>query len=277
MRFTPDPVQFWASVAPDRPALQRGDSFWTYRRLNEAVQESADALIAQGLGAGEHVSPRVRPRARVQLRDRVSRPSTNRASPVPIGDPFRATTAKRSESAPSWISHSRVSPGRPSADSKRPPPGVSVPPTTEVGPRLLRRLDTPAALCFTLGTSGEPCGCVLTHGNLFWSALSSARNLGVREGDLWLSCLPLHHVGGLSILTRSAYYGDRGAAPRPLRSGAGARRDRPPASRSSSLVPPLLSDSSEPEAACSPRPFAPRSSAEGTAPRSCSRKLPSFA
>jgi O-succinylbenzoic acid--CoA ligase len=48
---------------------------------------------------------------------------------------------------------------------------------------------------------------VLTHGNFFWSALASARNLGVRAGDLWLSCLPLHHVGGLSILTRSAYYG----------------------------------------------------------------------
>ncbi len=70
-----------------------------------------------------------------------------------------------------------------------------------------RRLDYPASFCFTSGTGGEPRGVVLTHGNFFWSALGSARNLGVRPKDLWLSCLPLHHVGGLSILTRSAYYG----------------------------------------------------------------------
>ena len=54
MRFTPDPVQFWAVVAPDRPALLRGDTTWTYRRLNEAVQESADAFDQSGMGHRQH-------------------------------------------------------------------------------------------------------------------------------------------------------------------------------------------------------------------------------
>src|SRR5439155_17321206 len=74
-------------------------------------------------------------------------------------------------------------------------------------PGFERRLDAPAAICFTSGTEGSPRAVVLTHGNFLWSALASARYLGVRAEDVWLACLPLHHVGGLSVLTRSAYYG----------------------------------------------------------------------
>jgi O-succinylbenzoic acid--CoA ligase len=208
VRFTPDPVQFWARVAPDRPALQRGDTSWNYRRLNEAIQESADALIAQGLGAGEHVSLEFSPAHAFSFVIAFHALQRIGLLPVPIGASLpgdeRQALRKRAFVDLALTSES--------SDTERgleeaPALGVSVPPTTEVGPRLLRRLDTPAALCFTSGTSGEPRGCVLTHGNFFWSALASARNLGVREGDLWLSCLPLHHVGGLSILTRSAYYG----------------------------------------------------------------------
>jgi O-succinylbenzoic acid--CoA ligase len=72
---------------------------------------------------------------------------------------------------------------------------------------LERRLDAPAAVVFTSGTSAGPRAVVLTHGNFLWSALASARNLGVREDDLWLCCLPLHHVGGLSIPLRTAMAG----------------------------------------------------------------------
>ncbi|HEY6221386.1 MAG TPA: AMP-binding protein, partial [Candidatus Eisenbacteria bacterium] len=100
------------------------------------------------------------------------------------------------------------------ARGKAPSPAGAAPPVTvsslAAAPGVSardRRLDAPAALCFTSGTGGEPRACVLTHGNFFWSALQSSRNLGVRPNDLWLSCLPLHHVAGLSILTRSAYYG----------------------------------------------------------------------
>ncbi len=70
-----------------------------------------------------------------------------------------------------------------------------------------RRLDAPAAVVFTSGTSAGPRADVLTHGNFLWSALGSARNLGVQSNDLWLCCMPLHHVGGLSIPVRSAMYG----------------------------------------------------------------------
>jgi len=47
----------------------------------------------------------------------------------------------------------------------------------------------------------------LTYGNHLWSAVGSAFNLGVEPTDRWLSCLPLFHVSGLSIVMRSVIYG----------------------------------------------------------------------
>ena len=67
--------------------------------------------------------------------------------------------------------------------------------------------DQPHSLIYTSGTTGRPKGAVLTHGNFYWSAVASATNLGVEADDRWLACLPLYHVGGLSILLRSAIYG----------------------------------------------------------------------
>ncbi|MEY2443170.1 MAG: o-succinylbenzoate---CoA ligase, partial [bacterium] len=46
----------------------------------------------------------------------------------------------------------------------------------------------------------------LTYGNWLWSALGSAVALGLDPDERWLCTLPLSHVGGLSILVRSAIY-----------------------------------------------------------------------
>jgi O-succinylbenzoic acid--CoA ligase len=48
---------------------------------------------------------------------------------------------------------------------------------------------------------------MLTYGNFFWNAAGSALNLGLHNDDCWLACMPLFHVGGLSILLRGAIYG----------------------------------------------------------------------
>lgn len=63
------------------------------------------------------------------------------------------------------------------------------------------------SVVYTSGTSGRPKGAQLTYGNHFWSATASALNLGLRQEDRWLACLPLFHVGGLAILLRSVIYG----------------------------------------------------------------------
>jgi o-succinylbenzoate---CoA ligase len=63
------------------------------------------------------------------------------------------------------------------------------------------------AILFTSGTSGKPKAVPLTFANHFYSALASAYRIGTLPHDLWLSCLPLYHVGGLAVIFRSCLYG----------------------------------------------------------------------
>jgi O-succinylbenzoic acid--CoA ligase len=76
-------------------------------------------------------------------------------------------------------------------------------------PRTIRdfRLGDWHSIVYTSGTTGRPKGAILTYANHWWSATASALNLGLLPEDTWLACLPLFHVGGLSILLRSAIYG----------------------------------------------------------------------
>ncbi|MCB8988957.1 MAG: o-succinylbenzoate--CoA ligase, partial [Ardenticatenaceae bacterium] len=63
------------------------------------------------------------------------------------------------------------------------------------------------AVVFTSGTSGRPKGAMLTFANHYASAQASAERLGVQADDLWLSVLPLYHVGGLAVVWRSCLVG----------------------------------------------------------------------
>ena len=76
-------------------------------------------------------------------------------------------------------------------------------------PRLRDTLDpdAPHTLLFTSGTTGAPKLVELTLANHVASARASAANLGVEPNDRWLCALPVHHVGGLAVLVRSAFYG----------------------------------------------------------------------
>ncbi|MEW6046930.1 MAG: o-succinylbenzoate--CoA ligase [Bacillota bacterium] len=75
--------------------------------------------------------------------------------------------------------------------------------------RLRQRihLDSVHSILYTSGTTGRPKGAMLTYGNHWWNAVGSALNLGLHPEDRWLACLPLFHVGGLSILLRGVIYG----------------------------------------------------------------------
>lgn len=68
-------------------------------------------------------------------------------------------------------------------------------------------LADPFTIIYTSGTTGFPKGVVHTYGNHWWSAVSSALNLGMNKADKWLIALPLFHVSGLSTMMKSVIYG----------------------------------------------------------------------
>jgi O-succinylbenzoic acid--CoA ligase len=67
-------------------------------------------------------------------------------------------------------------------------------------------LDATAVVIHTSGTTAAPQPIELSYGNLLWSALGSAVALGLDPRERWLCALPVSHVGGLSVLVRSAIY-----------------------------------------------------------------------
>jgi O-succinylbenzoic acid--CoA ligase len=58
----------------------------------------------------------------------------------------------------------------------------------------------------TSGSGGRAKPVQLTYGNHLWNAIGSGVRIGVAPTDMWLCCLPLHHIGGLAIVLRSALY-----------------------------------------------------------------------
>jgi O-succinylbenzoic acid--CoA ligase len=68
--------------------------------------------------------------------------------------------------------------------------------------------DGDALVVATSGTTGEPRGVVLTHAAVAASAKATSARLEVDPGNhRWLACLPLNHIGGLSVVTRSLLTG----------------------------------------------------------------------
>lgn len=169
-----------ARAHPERAAVNG----MPYAELLAAAREAAAALAARGVKAGERV-----------------------ALALPPGTDFAVALHA------CWLLGATVVPHdlrlteaeRPSADhlverlERAPVNGTALAASHD--------LDAPALGLQTSGTSGTPKPVSLTFGNLLWSALGSAAALGVEPHDAWLCTLPLSHVGGLSIVARSAIYG----------------------------------------------------------------------
>jgi O-succinylbenzoic acid--CoA ligase len=65
-----------------------------------------------------------------------------------------------------------------------------------------------ALVVATSGSEGRPKGVVLTHDAVAASARATSERLGVDpDRHSWLACLPLAHVGGISVVTRALVTG----------------------------------------------------------------------
>jgi O-succinylbenzoic acid--CoA ligase len=65
-----------------------------------------------------------------------------------------------------------------------------------------------ALVMATSGSTGQPKGVILTHAAVAASARATSGRLGVVPGrHRWIACLPLNHIGGLSVVARSLLTG----------------------------------------------------------------------
>jgi O-succinylbenzoic acid--CoA ligase len=65
-----------------------------------------------------------------------------------------------------------------------------------------------ALVMATSGTTGTPKGVVLTHAAIEASSAASSARLGVDpQRHRWLACLPVAHIGGLSVVLRGLHTG----------------------------------------------------------------------
>jgi O-succinylbenzoic acid--CoA ligase len=67
--------------------------------------------------------------------------------------------------------------------------------------------DDVALVIATSGTTGKPKGVELTHAALEAAHQAVHARIGRSPDDVWLSCLPWHHIGGLQVMLRARRFG----------------------------------------------------------------------
>ena len=193
-------VEAWlrraARTAPDVTALQTPEAEVSYAELWRLAGAGAGELVELGARRGQRVAIALAPG--IEFAQALHACWLLGAIAVPVD--LRLTAAERAKVAAEASVH-----------IERPLHSGSGEPESETFANgATHDLDAVCAVIHTSGTTSAPRPVELTYGNFLWSALGSAVALGVDPAERWLCALPLSHVGGLSILVRSAIYATTG-------------------------------------------------------------------
>src|SRR4051794_37759697 len=172
---------------PDRAALVFGDEARTHAVLHQRAARFATVLEAERVGRGDRVAlllhngfEFVESLLAVHMLGAVAVPINFRLTADEVAYIVRDSGATVLLEAGSHVE--RVAAAVPRAE------------------QAALTQDDPALMCYTSGTTGRPKGAVLTHGNLVASTQSWIGEMGADPDDVWLSGMPLFHIGGINGL-----------------------------------------------------------------------------
>lgn len=179
-----------AQECPERVALMEGASSWTFAELARDVRSEIARLRSRGIALPG--APRVA-RVDAQLD---SRSVVTILALIEQGVPFVPVHPQLGESEERAL----TDPVAPLFDASAGPRAGAA-----CCPGAISRVNDdarPLAYLATSGSSGPPHLAELSRAAFAAAALASAEHLGWADEERWMACLPLAHVGGLSILTR---------------------------------------------------------------------------
>lgn len=189
----PNPIASAAAARPDHPALVTSDATLSWGELLDLVRRQAHALVLQGIAPGARIGLDIPPSVDWLVTFHALGWIGAIAAPLP---PRLTSTERQAALDALGLDAVLLWRGLPSPEAA---------PTADSGPaeRPWPLHETRVVLS-TSGSTGAPRPVELTTAQLVFSAFGSTARLGHSPDDRWLCCLPLHHVGGLSIPLRCA-------------------------------------------------------------------------
>ncbi|MFC6904340.1 class I adenylate-forming enzyme family protein [Halalkalicoccus tibetensis] len=212
-----DPVSYQRHAVPHATALVDAgtDEEWTYAELDRVVGRTAGRLWSLGLQPGDQLgvladtSPEFVRIVHTAWRvGAVLVPFNTRLPEAELREQVRRVDATAILAEEGYAERARAVADAP----VEPLPALAEEPVAEFGAED-PPIDSPRAMLFTSGTTGEPKAVVLTGRNLLSSAVASAFRLGVLPDDRWYDPLAGYHMGGLAPIVRSALSGTRVVLP----------------------------------------------------------------
>ncbi|MEL6759540.1 MAG: AMP-binding protein [Myxococcota bacterium] len=206
----PNPIESAAIARPHHPALLTDDGDWSAHELRDAVSRAAASLIDQGLSANNRIGLIGPPSAEWVIAGHAIGWIGASVVPLPHDQPAAEIKNALVGASPHAVVSTR---GFDSAqrnelarDFERPILEMSALRSSEAeeaAERFWPWTEERASL-LTSGTTGASQAVSLTTAQMVMSSFASSLRIGHHLDDRWLLCLPLHHVGGFSVLLRAA-------------------------------------------------------------------------
>lgn len=191
-----------ARLHPGRLAIDAPDGQLTTSALNAASATLAGELLVEGIRRRDEVAIALPSGAAFA----VALHACLRAGFIAVPEDLRLPDARRAERRVGTVA--TIDDALATRHLARAAGGASAPrPPAAAGTPLAGRgsdAPTPAIRLTTSGTTGPGTPVHLSRGALLWNALGSAVALGQPPHERWLSAMPVSHVGGLTVLVRSA-------------------------------------------------------------------------